>query len=314
MTHTSFLPVQISAVAHRFGRRRALAGVDLEVGPGRIIGLVGPNGSGKTTLLKVTAGLLRPTDGLARLFGLDPYRQRASVMKRARFAFAPPPLFERLSAREHVRYLGELGREGAPGVDRRVIEEALATVGLLDRADDRVDTYSFGMRQRLTLAQALVPMPELLVLDEPTDGLDPLAILELRAVLKRLRVEHGVAILLSSHLLIEIDELVDEMVVLAEGKAIFQGKPSDLRDERGGVEIRVDDPLRAGHALAERGIEVLRRSDHTLFLEQNGMSLEQARELLGSAGVELREFHQARPTLEQALIDRLRRHRDGAGT
>jgi len=309
MTASSFPPVQISGITHRFGGRRALTEVDLEVTAGRIVGLVGPNGSGKTTLLKVTAGLLQPWSGSVRLFGSDPQRDRVAVMERARFALAPPPLFEALTAREHLHHLGNLGNLGrAARVGRREVERALDTVELLHRADDRVGTFSFGMRQRLTLAQALVPMPDLLVLDEPTDGLDPLAILELRAVLKGLRDEHGVSILLSSHLLIEIDELVDRMAVLAEGRVIFEGAPMELRAEGRGVEVRVDDVERARRIFEAHGIVVRTVVDDALMLEGE-LDLEGARTLLRNAGLDLRAFHTVQPSLERALIDRLRRHR-----
>jgi len=157
------VPVEVRGLGRRFGARIALAGVELRVEPGEIVGPVGPNGSGKTTLLRILAGLLRASAGEARVFGLEPFGRRELVMQRARFAFAPPALFESLTAREHLAYLSRLGLRSEAFPTPSAIESALETVGLRERAGDRVHTFSFGMRQRLLLAQALLPLPELLV-------------------------------------------------------------------------------------------------------------------------------------------------------
>ncbi|MCZ6597180.1 MAG: ABC transporter ATP-binding protein [Planctomycetota bacterium] len=303
-------PVEIRGLGRRFGRRRALDGVDLEVAPGEIVGLVGPNGSGKTTLLKILAGFLRPSAGLARVFGREPFAERARVMERARFAFAPPALWPALTGREHLRHLAAI----RPGPMTRAtatrgaseIDAALETVGLADRADDRVHAYSFGMRQRLVLAQALLPLPGLLVLDEPTDGLDPLAVLELRAVLKRLRDEHGLAILLASHLLVEVDELVDRMLVLREGKTLFSGRPRELSAGTERLLLAVDDVERALSCLRAHDLDARLDGGPEIELDAGAIDLELARELLGTAGVRLLGFHERRASLEEALLERLR--------
>jgi len=305
------LPVEARGLVRRFGARTALGGVDLAVERGAITGLVGPNGSGKTTLLKLVAGLLEPSGGSVRVLGHEPFRERARVMRRARFAFAPPALFDALTAREHLRHLGALGAGAAP--DARAIEAALDTVGLAERADDRVRDFSFGMRQRLVLAQALVPEPELLVLDEPTDGLDPLAVLELRGVLERLCRERGVTILLSSHLMVEIDELVDRVLVLAEGRALFEGPPASLCDDRRRLVLEVSEPELARAALAEHGHAAAVAERGRLELAGDALTLDEAQRLLAGRGVELRGFQAVRPSFEQALIARLRAHAAGGG-
>jgi len=298
-------PVDVRDLTRRFGARVALERATLLVEPGRIVGLVGPNGSGKTTLLKTLAGFLRPTSGSARAFGLDPWRERAEVMRRARFAFAPPALFESLTAREHLRHLGDLGLPRSGRHTPSDLEAALERVGLLERAEDRVGTFSFGMRQRLGLALATLPVPELLVLDEPTDGLDPLAILELRGVLERLRDELGVAVLLSSHLLIEIDRLVDELLVLSEGRTRFSGSPAELRAGSARLRLEVDDPARAVAVLREAGIEVERADDGALLAPETALTLEEASGLLQPAGLRLDSFAVTRPSLEALLLLKL---------
>jgi len=304
--------VRASGVERRFGSRRALAGVDLEVGPGEIVGLVGPNGSGKTTLLRIVAGLLRPHAGEVRAFGVVPFDEPTRVMERARFAFAPPALFETLTAREHLVYLAGLRAGAMPRVTRTDVERTLDLVGLGDRADDRVKAFSFGMRQRLVLAQALLPLPELLVLDEPTDGLDPLAVLELRDLLKRLRERHGLAILLSSHLLIEIEELVDRMLVLREGETLFHGAPSEMLDGDRSLRVAASDGERALAALRAAGLDVRAVGDE-LELADGALDAARAVALLAEAGVELTGFRRHAPTLEEALLARLREGPRGNG-
>lgn len=304
---------QAKKLGRSFGRQDALRSIDFELRSGEILALVGSNGSGKTTLLKILAGLLRPSWGSVQVFGLDPFRQRARVMAQARFAFAPPPLYDNLTAREHLLMLGGISSNGSPRPGKQDVDRALATVGLSARADDRSSTYSFGMRQRLALAQALVPLPRLLVLDEPTDGLDPLAVLELRAVLERLRSEHQVTVLLSSHLLIEVESLVDRMLVLEQGRVLFDGAPAELRSGKSVLSLRVDDPVRALQALAESGLSPTAAADGTLELPSGSANLIETCRLLGAEGLELLEFHQRTPTLERALLQRIRDARKDTG-
>lgn len=297
--------IEIDGVQRRFGKRIALDGVDLFVGPGEMVGLVGPNGSGKTTLLKVVAGFLRPDAGTVRVFGFAPFREQARVMERARFAFAPPALFETLTAREHLVHLAAIRRSGTPAVGRAELDRALELVGLRERAEDRVRAFSFGMRQRLVIAQALLPMPELLVLDEPTDGLDPLAVLELRDLLRRLREEHGLAILLSSHLLIEIEELVDRMLVLAEGRTLFHGAPAEMLAGLRCLRLGADDLVRAREILEQHELACTPRGDE-LELALGSLDVARAGSLLAAGDVQLVSFRQHVPSLEEALLARLR--------
>ncbi len=296
--------LEVRAVHRRYGARWALRGVDLQLAAGEIVALVGPNGSGKTTLLKLLAGFLAPHQGTVCLFGLDPARQRAQVMQSARFAFAPPPLYPALTAREHLRHLGRM----AGCHSSQALEEALATVGLTERADEAVAGFSFGMQQRLGLALALVPRPRLLVLDEPTDGLDPLAILELRAVLRRLRDEHGVSILLSSHLLVEVDKLVDRLLVLHEGRPLLAGTPRELRAEAAHVWLRADPKPQVQQLLNAAGWSA-EASEGGLRLAQDP-GLGAVQQLLATQQLSLHEYCQREPSLEQVLLSKLRRERN----
>ena len=306
--------LEVESAVRCFGKRIALGGVDLNLASGEILALVGPNGSGKTTLLKLLAGLLKPTSGRVRVFGMDPFACRAKVMVAARFAFAPPAWYPQLTARETLTFLTGIGAGGVERIDRAQISDALDTVGLLDRADDRVRVFSFGMRQRLALAQAILPTPKLLVLDEPTDGLDPLAILELRAVLRRLRDEHDVAILLSTHLMTEVEHLVDAMAVLHEGSLIFHGPPNELLRNGRCLRLALDGTAEAiARTIAlmrEEGSELTHGDNGYVTLPVGSMTLDHAGKLADRCGAVLKEFHEQRPTLEAALLDRLRAARE----
>jgi ABC-2 type transport system ATP-binding protein len=303
--------IQFDHVSRRFDGRDVLKGIDLQVPAGVITGLVGPNGSGKTTLLKLMAGFIKTTSGDVRLFGYDPFVHRAEVMRRARFAFAPPAVYGSLTAREHLKFLSGAGRRPRDRSTRDEIMAVLETVGLADRADDKAHTYSFGMKQRLNLAQALLPMPALLVFDEPTDGLDPIAVAELRGLLKRLQTEHNLTLVLSSHLLGELEKLVDTIFMLNDGRQVFYGSPDELLGEKRQISVRIEGELTAGvDILRKHGIEPEVNGDGRLLLPAGSIRLDDALKLLGNQGLKLMEFHEKQPGLEDAYIRRLQEASD----
>jgi ABC-type multidrug transport system ATPase subunit len=309
--------VEAEGVNKSFKRRRALIDATFKLPKGQVMGLVGPNGSGKTTLLRLTAGFMRPTSGRLRVHGMNPWKDRVAVMRHTRFAFAPPALYPNLTARETLRALGGLRHAGAQAPTPAELDRALDTVGLADRADDRVGVFSFGMRQRLALAQALLPVPTLLILDEPTDGLDPLAILELRAVLGRLCREQGVTILLSSHLLTEAETLLDTLLVLHEGRIMFSGTPDELLRSKRELCVHVNGPddaiQRARLALNATGAQAEIR-DGRLWAVAGTLDLATVIRILEPHDIQVCEFYEQRPTLEQAVIRRLLEAGDGSST
>ena len=303
--------IQFDHVNRRFGSRDALKDIDFQVPAGLIAGLLGPNGAGKTTLLKLMAGLIKTTSGDVRLFGYDPFTQRAEVMRRARFAFAPPAVYGSLSAREHLKFLSAAGMRQHERPRRSEIGAVLETVGLAVRADDKAHTYSFGMKQRLGLAQALLPMPSLLVFDEPTDGLDPIAVVELRAFLRRLQTEHSLTIVLSSHLLSEVEKLVDTIFVLNDGRLVFCGSIDMLLGEERRIVIRIAGELKAGiDVLRRQGLEPDVGAGGRLLLPAGSIRLDEAAKLLSKQGLKLVEFHEKGPGLEDAYIKRLHQASD----
>ena len=307
MTQMQDTIILLNRASRQFGRRDALKGIDLQVRAGTMLGLIGPNGSGKTTLLKLMAGFIKTTSGTVRMFGYDPFSHRTQVMRRARFAFAPPPIYGALSAFEHLKFLSAAGVRQSERVGRSEIMQTLETVGLAHRAHDKASSFSFGMKQRLGLAQALLPLPELLVFDEPTDGLDPLAIAELRGTLKRLQAEYALTIVLSSHLLSEVEKLVDTLLVLNEGGVMYCGTPAGLLDGGRRIEMRIEGNPAAGiAALRRHGFNPELNGDNRLILPVGSIRLHDAANLMREQGLRLIEFHEKRPGLADAYRHRLK--------
>lgn len=227
-----------------FGKRTAVEQLDIAVHRGDIYGFLGPNGAGKSTTIRMILSLIVPTTGRLALFGRD-VREDRSVLARVGGLVERPDFYLYLSARKNLEIISALyGR-----VDHARIEEVLHIVGLADRADDRVKAYSHGMKQRLGIAQALLPSPELLILDEPTNGLDPQGMKEVRELILRLRGEHGMTIFLSSHLLHEIEQVATRMCILHHGRLVVQGSVRELLG-RDRIAVRISAaPTEKAHAL-----------------------------------------------------------------
>lgn len=222
----------------------ALDGVTLDIAPGEVFGLVGPNGAGKTTLIKILTTLLLPTSGRAWVLGYDVASQAREVRRRVNFVLGGERgLYWRLSAEDNLRYFADLYR--VPVTDaRRRVDELLELVGLSERRNERVEGFSKGMKQRLHLAKALVNEPEVLFLDEPSIGLDPVAARQLRALVERIRSERGTTVLLTSHYMWEMESLSDRIAVLIGGAVRHLDTPHGLRTATAGshvVELTLSD-------------------------------------------------------------------------
>jgi len=219
------LPViQTTDLVYRYAKDApALAGLNLRVEPGSIYGFLGPNGSGKTTTLRLLLGLLPLQQGSIRLLGHDLHANRIPVLRRIGSLIESPSLYGHLTARENLEVY-----RGLYGASRARLEEVLTLVGLARTGTKRFKQFSLGMKQRLAIALALLPSPELLILDEPTNGLDPSGIIELRELMLTLRRESGLTILVSSHILSEVEKMVSHLGIIAQGRLLFQGPIQDL--------------------------------------------------------------------------------------
>lgn len=230
--------IQTEGLTKRFGNIVAVDDLSLTVPRGHVFGLLGPNGSGKTTTMGMLLGLTRPTAGSFRLFGERGNHQAA--LRRVGAIVETPTFYPYLTGRQNLAYFqGILGRGTAQELDT-----LLDQVSLADRADDRFHTYSLGMKQRLGLAYALLGDPELLFLDEPTNGMDPAGMAEMRGLIRSLGTEDR-TVFLSSHLLNEVEQVCDSVVILSKGKLIAQGSVADLLHGRGQTRLRTTDNAQA---------------------------------------------------------------------
>jgi ABC-2 type transport system ATP-binding protein len=230
--------IEVENLSKRYGDIYAVKGISFVASPGQVTGFLGPNGAGKTTTMRMLTGFTPPTSGRARVAGFDVFDQSMEVRKRVGYLPENVPLYRDMSALGYLMYISEI--RGVKNRRERS-EEALERVGLINRANSRIRTLSKGMRQRVGLASALLHNPEVLILDEPTIGLDPLQVLELRELVRQLGRNHTV--LFSTHILSEAEQVCDNVVIINQGHIIAHGSPVELRNqlERGGrVLVRLD--------------------------------------------------------------------------
>jgi ABC-2 type transport system ATP-binding protein len=235
--------IALDQLSKSYGALKAVDRMDLHIAPGEIFGLLGPNGAGKSTTLRMILSLIRPDAGSIRIFGLDLATHRREILQRIGCIIEKPDFYLYMSGLDNLRIFGSLSNTHNL---RGRIEEMLELVGLKGREKDLVKTYSHGMKQRLGLAQALLHDPALIILDEPTTGLDPQGIIELRGLLLRLKNEMHKTVVLSSHILSEMELIADSMAIIHQGKAVVQGKVRELLNEkRLRAQIQTDDAARA---------------------------------------------------------------------
>jgi len=292
-------PVAARGLVKTYGEIVAVGGVDLTVERGDVFGYLGPNGAGKTTSLRMLLGLIRPTGGTVELFGRDPLQLGARALDGVAGFVEGPRFYPYLSGRRNLMLLADLDGGGA----RSRIDEVLDVVDLRDRAKDRVGGYSHGMRQRLGIAAALLRDPQLLLLDEPTTGLDPAGMRDMRELVKRLAAG-GITILLSSHILAEVEELCNRVAIIRSGRIIYEGFLAELlRSAGGGYRLRATDNERAENVLRSSGIVDVQRSDGELRFQAEPADVEAASVALGRAGVGISALVPHTATLEELFLD-----------
>lgn len=217
--------IEILNLTKHYGRIRAVDDLSMKVMPGDIYGFLGPNGSGKSTTIRMMLSLIAPTSGQILLFGHDLSKDRYKTLSRLGALIEKPDFYNYLSARKNLEILGKLSN--IPNLKHRV-DELLDLVGLLPRAGSTVRTYSLGMKQRLGIAQSLLHHPDLIILDEPTNGLDPQGQKEIRDLVKSLNQDNNITILISSHILFEIEQIANRMIIIDKGKALVEGNVQEL--------------------------------------------------------------------------------------
>ena len=241
--------IETRALQKWYGRIHAMNDLHLQVRAGTVYGVLGPNGSGKSTLLRLLLGLVRPDAGTITLFGLPLAPHHDRILRRVGALIDKPDFYEYLSAYHNLALLSRLSGLRLP---RQQIMGRLAQAGLAARAHSKVKTFSQGMRQRLGIAQALLHDPDLLILDEPTNGLDPQGVADVRALILRLNQEHGKTVLLSSHLLPEIERVATHVLVLHQGQTVVAGAVHDLlTSSPARVQLLVDEPQITRRVLEE---------------------------------------------------------------
>ena len=293
--------IEVNSLARRFGKVQALDGVNLRVPRGSIYGFLGPNGAGKTTTIRILLGLLRPHAGEVRLLGYPIPAQRLVALRRVGTLVENPSLYPHLTGYENLELLRRM-IDATPAQ----VQRALSIVGLDAPRDAHraVRGYSQGMRQRLGIAMALLPVPELLILDEPTNGLDPAGIHEMRELIRRLPEQEGVTVFLSSHLLSEVEQLATRIGIIAQGRTIFEGGAEQFRasyqDE---AVLETDRAAEAQELLLADGWQASHNGNGHLNVGVNGPSdVAVLNRRLVARGIPVYGLHLAQPSLEDIFL------------
>lgn len=299
MTATAI--IETHHLSKKYGSVLRVSDLSLRVPEGCIYGFLGPNGAGKSTTLKMILGLVRPTGGDISVFGLPmSSRRRLRILKQVGSLIESPSYYGHLTGEENLRIVQTMR-----GVPARHIQEVLEIVRLADQKNKRVAHYSLGMKQRLGLAAALLGYPKLLILDEPTNGLDPAGIQEMRELIKALPARFGMTVLVSSHLLSEIDQMADHVGIIREGELVFQDSLAALHSRsKHHLALRTNDNARAQALLQERHLHVSDEGDGYLTLpllsDDTTMALVQ---LMNAQGVGVLRLEERQKSLEDIFLE-----------
>jgi ABC-type multidrug transport system ATPase subunit len=292
MNETGVPLVEVTGLTKKYGDTLAVDGVDLMVRPGEVYGFLGPNGAGKTTTLRILTGLIAPTSGTVRVLGGRP--GQADVLRRTGSMIESPAFYPYLSGLDNLRLLAEYA-----AVPRPRIDEVLELVDLADRARDRFSTYSLGMKQRLGVAAALLKDPELVILDEPTNGLDPAGMRDMRRLIRELGSE-GRTVLLSSHLLGEVQQICDRVGIINAGRMVAEHNVEDLRGEQELI-VRATPRDKAQAILS--GFGSVHLYDDTLRVQVDPTQAAEVNRVLVEAGIAVSELHSTERALEDIFFE-----------
>jgi ABC-2 type transport system ATP-binding protein len=296
-----------------YKERAAVNNVSFEVFAGEIFGFLGPNGAGKTTTLKMIAGLAKPTAGTIKICGINLNRNFEKAIKNVGGIIENPELYTYMSGLDNLKYYASLYK----GVSRRRIDEVVKLVGMQNRIKDKVKTYSLGMRQRVGIAQALLHSPKLLVLDEPTNGLDPSGIKEMRTLLHRLSREQKIGVIISSHILAEMEQLCDTIAIVDAGKILEVKSIEDIKKgakASQNVCIKVDYPNYAGKIIMNRmKVDVQIAGNSVIFPLQDDL-IPKATSSLIAKGISVYGINTVTKNLEEIFMEILDAHRNSSAS
>jgi len=299
--------IRVTKLTRDFGTVRALDALTLEVSPGIIFGFLGANGAGKTTTINLLLGLLEPTSGQAQVLGFDTRTQGSAIRARTGALLEFSGLYERLTAEDNLDFYGRVWHLSAAERQAR-IEELLTHVGLYDRRKERVGTWSRGMKQKLAITRVLLHRPELIFLDEPTAGLDPVAAAALRDDLERLVASEGVTVFLNTHNLPEAERLCQQVGVIRTGKLLAVGSPDMLRQQTGRPQAEISgdgftpDALAALRARGDIASAEMQNGHLTLELADQQVRMAPIVAALVEAGVQIEEVRRGQASLEEVFL------------
>ncbi|EAC5126514.1 ABC transporter ATP-binding protein [Listeria monocytogenes] len=288
--------LQVTNLHKKIRKREIIKGISFEVMPGEVFGFLGPNGAGKTTTIRMIVGLIKPTSGTILIGGKDIRKNFTEAMRGLGSIVENPEFYTFLTGQENLAYFARMDSS----IKKERIQEVTELVGLEKRINDRVSTYSLGMRQRLGIAQALLSNPKLLILDEPTNGLDPSGIHEMRDFIRALARNEGISVLVSSHLLSEIELLCDRVAIMTDGTIIKTDQVSHLLSSRAQLRWRVT-PIEQAKAFLESVTEVEVDGEY-LVTAMNEESAEWNEQLVAK-GIKVHEIDKRKPSLEDLFLE-----------
>ncbi|ENE0726795.1 ABC transporter ATP-binding protein [Listeria monocytogenes] len=288
--------LQVTNLHKKIRKREIIKGISFEVMPGEIFGFLGPNGAGKTTTIRMIVGLIKPTSGTILIGGKDIRKNFTEAMRGLGSIVENPEFYTFLTGQENLAYFARMDSS----IKKERIQEVTELVGLEKRINDRVSTYSLGMRQRLGIAQALLSNPKLLILDEPTNGLDPSGIHEMRDFIRALARNEGISVLVSSHLLSEIELLCDRVAIMTDGTIIKTDQVAHLLSSRAQLRWRVT-PIEQAKAFLESVTEVEVEGEY-LVTAMNEESAEWNEQLVAK-GIKVHEIDKRKPSLEDLFLE-----------
>ncbi|WP_207369160.1 ABC transporter ATP-binding protein [Heyndrickxia coagulans] len=295
---TTIPALKVIDVHKKIGRKEIIKGISFEVMPGEVFGFLGPNGAGKTTTIRMLTGLIRPTSGKILIGGKNVRTEFTEAMKNLGCIVENPEMYPFLTGYENLAYFARMD----PSIPRNRLDEVAALVGLTGRIHDKVKTYSLGMRQRLGIAQALLGNPKLLILDEPTNGLDPAGIREMREFIRSLAEKAHLSVLVSSHLLSEVQLMCDKVAIIHNGQVIRTGNVHELLSEKARTFWKVA-PIEKARTLLQAETQVAEGEDGLLVTPYDEEKNALWNEMLVQNGIRVKEMKAVLPALEDLFLE-----------